>query len=179
MSEPRNQKRPHLSRRVWVILAIAIIAFAVVLSFFLPHEQTASTLVGDVTTPSVAVTNLVSTLTVNRSVDFNNVHFTVTKVSQAAAFSDDPKRIGAYTIRVEMQAKSESGDQAPIGINYPSLVRLLLRNGQAISPKLVSLAPVVLPTQEQSGYIDFPVNTHVDLSSLMLRLGNETTIPFG
>jgi hypothetical protein len=179
MSEPRNQKRPHLSRRVWAIFAIAIIAFAVVLSFFLPHEQGASTLVGDTTMPSVTVTNLVSTLTVNRGVDFNKVHFTVTKVSQAAAFSDDPKRAGVYTIRVEMQAKSESGDQAPIGINYPSLVRLLLRDGQAIPPKLVSLAPVVLPTQGQSGYIDFPVKAPVDLSSLRLRLGNETIIAFG
>lgn len=179
MPEPPNQNRPLLLRRVWVILAIAIIAFAVVLSFSLPHEQEASTLVGDTTRPSVTVTNLVSTLTVNRSVDFNKVHFTVTKVSQAAAFSDDPKPSGVYTIRVEMQAKSESGNQAPIGINYLSLVRLLLPDGQAISPKLVSLAPLVLPTQVQSGYIDFPVNAQADLSSLMLRLGNETVIDFG
>jgi hypothetical protein len=116
---------------------------------------------------------------VNRSVDFNKVNFTVTKVSQAAAFSDDPKPAGVYTIRVEMQAKSESGNQAPIGINYPSLVSLLLPDGQAISPKLVSLAPLVLPTQVQSGYIDFPLNAQADLSSLMLRLGNETLIAFG
>ena len=179
MSEPPNQNRHRLSRRVWVIVAIAIIAFAVVLSFFLPHEQDSSTLVGDATTPSVMVTNLVSTLMVNRSVDFNNVHLTVIKVSQAATFSDDPKPAGVYTIRVEMQAKSQSGNQAPIGMNYPSLVRLLLPDGQAISPKLVSLAPLVLPTQVQSGYIDFPVNAQVDLSSLMLRLGNETVIAFG
>ena len=179
MSEPSNQNRPRLSRRVGVILAIAIIAFAVVLSFFLPHEQEASTFVGDTTTPSVTVTNLVSTLTVNRSVDFNKVHFTVTKVSQAATFSDDPKPAGVYTIRVEMQATSVSGYQAPTGINFPSLVRLLLPDGQAISPKLVSLAPLVLPTQVQSGYIDFPVNAQADLSSLMLRLGNETIIAFG
>ncbi len=178
MSEPPNHKRLRLSRRVWVILAIAIIAFAVVLSFFLPHEQDSSTLVGDATTPSVTVTNLVSTLTVNRSVDFNNVHLTVTRVSQATAFSDDPKHAGALTVRVEMQAKSESSNQAPIGMNYPSLVRLLLPDGQAISPKLVSLAPLVLPTQVQSGYFDFPVNAQVDLSSLMLRLGNETVIAF-
>jgi hypothetical protein len=178
MSQPPNQKRPRLSRRVWVIVAIAIIAFAVVLSFLLPHEQDSSTIIGDTTTPSVTVTNLVSTLTVNRSVDFSNVHFTVTKVSQATAFSDDPKHAGMYTIRVEMQAKSESGNQSPIGMNYPSLVRLLLPDGQAISPKLVSLAPVILPNQVQSGYIDFPVNAQVDLSTLMLRLGNEMAISF-
>jgi hypothetical protein len=179
MSQPPNKKRPRLSPRARVVLALAIIAFFVVLSFFLPHEQDSSTLVGDATAPSVTVTNLVSTLTVNRSVDFNNVHLTVTKVSQAAAFSDDPKHAGVFTVRVEMQAKSESGNQSPIGMNYPSLVRLLLPDGQAIAPKLISLAPVVLPTQVQSGYVDFPVNAQVDLSSLMLRLGSEKIIAFG
>jgi hypothetical protein len=179
MSQPPIKKRPRLSPRARVVVAIAIIAFFVVLSFFLPHEQDSSNVTGDTVASTVTVTNLLSTLTVNRSADFNKVHLTVTKVSQAAAFSDDPKRAGAYTIRVEMQAKSASGNQAPIGMNYPSLVRLLLPGGQAIAPKLVSLAPVVLPTQVQSGYIDFPVNAHVDLSTLALRLGSETIIAFG
>jgi hypothetical protein len=179
MSQPLNKKRPRLSPRARVVVAIAIIAFFVVLSFFLPHEQDSSNVTGDTVASTVTVTNIVSTLTVNRSVDFNKVHLTVTKVSQAAAFSDDPKPAGVYTIRVGMQAKSESGNQAPIGINYPSLVRLQLPDGQAIAPKLVSLAPLVLPTQVQSGYIDFPVNAQADLSSLVLRLGGETIIAFG
>jgi len=116
---------------------------------------------------------------VNRGVDFNNVHFTVTRVSQATAFSDDHKLQGVYTVRVEMQESSKSSNQAPIGIDYPSLMRLILPGGQAVSPKLVALAPLVLPNGTQSGYIDFPVNTQVNLSSLVLRMGNQTMVAFG
>jgi hypothetical protein len=179
MSQPLHKRRPGLSRRAWVAVAIAIIAFLVVISFFLPHESDSSTFVGETITPTVTVTNLVGTLTVNRSAVYNNVHFTVTKVSQAAAFSDDRKPAGVYTVRVELQASSASSNQAPIGINYASLVKLVLPDGQAVSPKLVSLAPVFLPNQTQSGYMDFPVNSQVDLSSLMLRLGNGTMVAFG
>src|SRR5438067_6460031 len=153
MSQAPTNKRPRLSPRVRVLLAIAIIAFFVVLSFFLPHERDSTIVVGDTVGPSVTVTDLVSTLTVNRSADFNNVHFTVIKVSQAAAFSDDRKPGGAYTIRVEMQVSSEDSAQSPIGLDYPSLVRLILPDGKAVSPKLVSLAPVILPKGVQSGYI--------------------------
>jgi len=180
MSQSLNKKHPRLSSRVKVIIALAIIAFAVVLSFFLPgkHED-ASNVTGDTVPATLTVTNPVGTLTVNRSVDFNNVYLTVTRVTQAAAFSDDSKRVGKYTVRVELQARGENGSQAPIGIDYVSLVHLLMPGGEAISPKLVSIAPVVLPNQQQSGYIDFPVNAQVDLSSLMLRLGNQTMVAFG
>jgi hypothetical protein len=58
-------------------------------------------------------------------------------------------------------------------------VRLLTPDGQVIAPKLVSIAPLVLPNQSQNGYIDFPVNTQVDLSLLMLRLGSGAMVAFG
>lgn len=179
MSQPLDKKRPRLSPRARVVIALAVIAFFVVLSFILPggHED-ASNVTGDTVPSTVAVTNLVSTLTVNRSIDFNHVHFTVTRVTQAAAFSDDRKRGGKYTVRVALQAGSENGNQAPVGVDYPALVRLLTPDGQVIAPKLVSIAPLVLPNQSQSGYIDFPVNTQVALSSLMLRLGSGAMVAF-
>jgi hypothetical protein len=115
---------------------------------------------------------------VNRSFDYNNVHYTVARVSQASAFSDDHKLAGLYTVRIDVQASSDSNLQSPIGINYPLLVRLVLPDGQSISPKLVSLAPLFLPGGSQSGFFDFPVNTQVVLSSLVLKMGNETTVAF-
>src|SRR5579859_2420762 len=118
MSQPLHKKRFRLSRRARIVVALAIIAFFVVLAFFLPHERDSTIVVGDTVGPTVTATNLVGTLTVNRSVDFNKVHFTVTKVSQATAFSDDHKLQGIFTIRVEMQVSSEVGNQAPIGIDY-------------------------------------------------------------
>jgi hypothetical protein len=107
------------------------------------------------------------------------VHYTVATVSQASAFSDDHKPAGVYTVRVEMNERSDSSLQAPIGIEYPTLVRLILPDGQSISPKLVSLSPLILPGGSQSGFFDFPVNTQLDLSSLMLKMGNVTTVAFG
>ena len=180
MSQSLNKKHPRLSSRAKVIIALAIIGLFVVLSFFLPgrHEE-ASNVTGDTVPSTAVVTNFVSALTVNRSVDFNHVHFTVTSVTQASAFSDDLRRGGKYTVRVELQASSENGNQAPVGIDYPALARLLTPDGQVIAPKLVSIAPLVLPNKSQSGYIDFPVNTQVDLSSLTLRLGNQTMVAFG
>jgi hypothetical protein len=178
MSQTAREKRPLLSRKARIIVALAIIAFFVVLSFFLPKEQDTSTIVGDTTRPAVTVTGAVSTLAVNRGADYNQIHFTVTRVTQATAFSDDLKRKGKYTIRVEMQAQVDKGNQAPIGINYPSVVRLVLPGGQEVVPKLIALAPAVLPGQVQDGYIDFPIDTRVDLSSLTLRLGSGTMLAF-
>ena len=179
MSQTENKKRINLSPRVRVILALAAIALLVliVISFF-PRERDSTIVIGDTVGPTVTATNFVGTLVVNRSFDYNNVHYTIARVSQASAFSDDHKTAGAYTVRIDVQASSDSSLQSPIGINYPSLVRLVLPDGQFIAPKLVSLAPLFLPGGSQSGFFDFPVNTQVVLSTLALKMGNETTVAF-
>ena len=179
MSEPQKKKLFQLSGRARTIVALAVIALLVVIVVvFFPRERDSTIVVGETVGPTVTATNLVSTLTVNRSFDYSKVHFTVVRVSQASGFSDDHKPAGVYTVRVEMQAHSDSSLQAPIGIEYSSLVRLILAGGQSISPKLVSLSPLILPGGSLSGFFDFPVNTQVDLSTLMLKMGNETTVAF-
>ena len=179
MSQTENKKRINFSPRARVILALAAIALLVlIVVVFFPRERDSTIVIGDTVGPTVTATNFVGTLVVNRSFDYNNVHYTVARVSQASAFSDDHKLAGVYTVRVDVQASSDSSLQSPIGINYPSLVRLVLPDGQSISPKLVSLAPLFLPGGSQSGFFDFPVNTQVVLSTLALKMGNETTIAF-
>jgi hypothetical protein len=179
MAQTQNKRRIHLSPRARVIVALVTIALLVIIVvFFFPRERDSTIVIGDTVGPTVTATNFVGTLAVNRSFDYNNVHYTVARVSQASAFSDDHKPAGIYTVRVVMQASSDSSLQNPIGINYPSLVRLVLPDGQSISPKLVSLAPLFLPGGSQSGFFDFPVNTQVVLSTLMLKMGNETTVAF-
>src|SRR5271169_479385 len=127
MSQTQNKKRIHLSPRARVILAVASIALLVlIVFFFFPREQDSTIVIGDTVGPTVTATNFVGTLAVNRSFDYNNVHYTVARVSQASAFSDDLKPAGVYTVRVDMQANSDSSLQNPIGINYSSLVRLVL-----------------------------------------------------
>jgi hypothetical protein len=179
MSKTENKKRINLSPRARVITALTAIAILVlIVVFFFPRERDSTIVVGDTVGPTVTATNLVGSLVVNRSFDYNNVHYTVASVSQASAFSDDLKPAGVYTVRVEVQASSDSSLQNPIGIHYASLVRLVLPGGQSISPKLVSLAPLFLPGGSQSGYFDFPVNTKLVLSTLALKMGSETTVAF-
>jgi hypothetical protein len=166
-------------RAVRVVLVVVGISFAVVVSFFLPKEQDPNIgLTSDPVTPTVGVTNPVGMLTVNRSVIYRDVTMTVTKVEEAGAFSDDRKRAGTYTVRVLVHIQPGAGVQSPIGIEYTSLVRLALANGQVISPKLVSLLPVVLPHQSKDGFFDFPVGTQVALSSLTLLIGSGTSVAF-
>ena len=170
-------KRPLLSPRARVILALAIILFFVILSFFAPPEGDSNNVTGDSpVTPTVSIKHLVGTLTINRSTVLSGVHITVTRVQEAAAFSNDRKRSGTYTVRVYVHTLNQ--EQSPVGIDYASQVRLLLPGGQAIAPKYVALAPVALPNQAQDGFFDFPLPTQVDLSSLILRFGNETTMAF-
>lgn len=171
-------KRRLLSPRAKIILALGIIIFLVVLSFFLPPEGgDSSNVTGDsAVTPTVSITNPLGTLTVNRSVDFAGVHITVTQVQEATAFSNDRKRAGKYTVRVNVH--TVNGGQNSIGIEYAAQVRLLLPDGEAIMPKFVTVAPVALPNQKKDGFFDFPVATQVDLSSLMLRLGASTLVAF-
>lgn len=179
MSQTQNKKRINLSPRARVITALAVIALLVIIVVFLfPRERDSTIVIGDTVGPTVTATNFVGTLAVNRNFDYNNVHYTVAKVTQASAFSDDHKPAGVYTVRVDMLAHSDSSLQNPIGINYPSLVRLVLPDGQSISPKLVSLAPLFLPGGSQSGFFDFPVNSRVELSTLVLKMGNETSVSF-
>lgn len=179
MSQIQKKKRINFSPRTRVIVALSGIAFMVIVVVLLfPRERDSTIVIGDTVGPTVTATNFVGTLVVNRSFDYNNVHYTVARVTQASAFSDDHKRAGVYTVRVDVRASSDSSLQNPVGVNYPSLVRLVLPDGQSISPKLVSLAPLFLPGGSQSGFFDFPVNNQVVLSTLALKMGNETSVAF-
>ncbi|HKV56697.1 MAG TPA: hypothetical protein VJO32_00385, partial [Ktedonobacteraceae bacterium] len=133
---------------------------------------------GDTIPSTLTVTNLVGSMTVNRGADYNYIHITVVNVQQASKFSDDHKRVGAYTIRVALSVQSDRGQQSPVGIDYAAIARLQLANGQRIVPKLVNMSPNVLPNQTYIGFIDFPVDSPVTLSSLTLQLGNNSPVPF-
>jgi hypothetical protein len=170
-------KRPLLSRRAKIILALAVIAIAVIASFFAPPEGDSNNVTGDqAVTPTVSIVNPVGSLMVNRSGVLSGVQVTVTQVQEAKAFSNDRKLVGAYTVRVYVHTLNSG--QAPAGVDYASQVRLVLSDGQVIVPKYIAVAPVLLPNQKQDGFFDFPVASRVDLSTLMLRLGTGTTVAF-
>ncbi len=162
-------KRPLLSPKMRVALGIGIIAVLVVLAFFAPPEGETNNVTGDqAVTPTLTITHLVDTVTVNSSTTLNGVQITVTKVMEAEKFSDDRKRAGTYTVRVLVQATNTGA--TPIGIQYDQLVRLVLANGSEIAPKLIGVQPLALPHTSQDGFFDFPISSQVPLSSLTLRL---------
>jgi hypothetical protein len=172
------KKRPRLSHRAKIIIALVIIGVAVVLAFFAPSEGDSNNITGDTIPATLTVTNLVASMTVNRGADYNHVHVTVGNVLQASRFSDDRKRGGNYAIRVNLTVRDDSGQQAPVGIDFSAAARLQLADGQLIAPQLVNVSPNILPNQTYTGFIDFPVNSPVSLSNLTLRLGNSSSVPF-
>ena len=164
---------------VRVVLAIALIGIAVIFSFFLPKEQDPNIgLTTDSVPPTVGITRPVGSIVVNRSVVYQDVTIMVTKVEEAGAFSDDRKRAGNYTVRVSVHVQPGESIQSPVGIEYATLVRLVLPDGEVVSPKLVSLLPIVLPKQSKDGFFDFPVSTQEPLSLLILRVGSESSVAF-
>jgi hypothetical protein len=172
-------KPPLLSPRARASIGIAIIALVVFLALrYAPPEGETNNVSGDLpATPTVGITNLQQTTVVKRGVFYRGVQIYVTDVLLASKFSDDRKRSGTYTIRVLLQTKNST--QIPVGIDYATIVRLVLPSGQTIEPKYVSIKPVELPNRSQSGFIDFPAAQPIDLSSLTLRFDSTTEVPFG
>ncbi len=165
------------SPRVRTLLAIAVIAIAVVLAFHGPQEGESDNVTGDpAVVPTVAITNMVGSISVNKSVYVQGLHLVVLQAMEAKKFSDDRKRAGIYTIRVIVHTDNKGS--SPIGIKFDSVVHLVLANGQVIAPKYISVLPVTLPGRSQVGFMDFPVNTAVPLSSLVMRFGDTTTVKF-
>ncbi|GAC1653446.1 MAG: hypothetical protein NVS4B12_25180 [Ktedonobacteraceae bacterium] len=164
-----------LSPRTRALLAIIVIAVAVVLAFRGPSEGESDNVTGDPAfIPTVGITNMVDSLSVNKRVDVKGLQLVVTQATEATKFSDDRKRAGTYTVRVQMHTKNTSSQ--PIGIQFDSYIRLVLANGQVVAPKYISLLPVTLPSSSREGFVDFPLASQVPLSSLTLRFGNDATM---
>jgi len=186
--EPRPEQavQPPPKRRGWFArlsprmragLAIAVIAVAVVLAFRGPAEGESGNVTGDPAfVPTLGITNMIDTLSVNKGMDVQGLHLTVTQVMEATKFSDDRKRAGTYTVRVMMHTKNNG--KVPVGIQYAAIMRLVLANGQVITPKYISVLPVTLPDMPQTGFLDFPVDAKVPLASLTLRFGNDAAMTF-
>ncbi len=118
MSEVKT-KRPLLSHRAKVILALAVIFILVVLSFFAPPEGDSNNVTGDLAvTPTVSIIHPVGTLIVNHSAVLSGVQITVTQVQEAVAFSNDRKHGGTFTVRVYVSRMDISTSPFPARLIY-------------------------------------------------------------
>ena len=163
-------------------LGIITIAIVIVLGvIYGPHYDVDNTTTGDSPPPTVIVTGLANTLNVNRSVVYQGVTVTVTRVAQAQSFSDDGKsQYGhtKYVLRVYLHVQAPKSQRSALGLDYTGLSHLVLSNGTQMNSSLAQISPDILPGQNEDGFLDFWVNTPLNLSQLAFTL-NGNTVAFG
>ncbi len=174
-----EKKRRFRSVRIGTLIAIAVIMLAVIMVlFYAPPEGDTNNVRGDFEmTPTLGITNLMEKVDINHTFQYKDIDITVSQAMIATKFSDDKNRAGKYTVRV--MVKTQYKGQEILGVDYASLAHLVLPDGKVIGVKRVSVNPVEMPNQPQTGYFDFPVDTQVSLSTLSLRFDTSTTVPFG
>lgn len=160
------------------VLGISIIALFVVLGvIYGPHYDVDNTTTGDSPPATVVVNNSLSSLSVNRSLVYQGVIITITSVEQANSFSDDAKSAYAhvkYIVRVRVHVQAPAHQQGAVGIDYGKLANLILANGTQLNANLSQISPDVLPNEQQDGFLDFWVNTPLNLSALTFSLDGQT-----
>jgi hypothetical protein len=167
------KKRAHISPRMWTIIAIIVIIIATIAVFISgPDEEEHDSLFGNDSQPTVVVKNLVGSQDIHQQITYNSVQLAFTSVAQASSFSDDRHSdyVKGYTVRVSVQAKNPTSQI--IGTDYSSLVRLRLPTGSVVKPELISIDAESMPGKTQVGYFDFAVNEKVDLSALVVQIGD-------
>jgi hypothetical protein len=172
---PRGTNGTRTILVVFVVAIISVIALFMLYSHF-PRANPAQGTFSDFTTPVATVNNPISVLTVNRSIMVSGLQLTIKKVQQAGSFSDATKHSGRYTVRVYLETHDPG--QEPADVDFVNRMRLLLPDGQAIAPEVLTIYPLTMPKASQKGFIDFPVQNTVQLAAVMLRFDSDTTVSF-
>jgi hypothetical protein len=166
------------SPRVRIALGAAIVLLITILAvLYAPPEGESNNASGDLPlgTPTIVVTNQLDSVTINREIAFQGVHLSLKNATLAKKFSDDRKRNGNYTLRIEANAINKSN--SVIGIDYASLVYLVMPDGKKVLTKLISIKADALPGQEQSGFFDFPLPTPVSVADLKVIFDGGPVVP--
>jgi hypothetical protein len=161
---------------VIIILVITIMAVK-----YAPPEGEANNVTGDLPEkPTVVTTNQISALPIQQAVDLGGIHVSIKRAVLASKFSDDRKRIGAYTLRVLVDTHNTT--QNALGYPFETNVHLVLPDGQIVATKLISLTASSLPQQVQNGFFDFPLQQPVELEQLNLQFARDNNaailVPF-
>lgn len=162
------------------LLGLTIIALVTVIGvIYGPHYDDTNTTTGDAPPPTVTITGLAGSLNVNRSMIYKGVTITVTSVAQARSFSDDGKSQYAHTkyvLRVYLHVQAPKEQHGALGIDYPNLARLVLSDGTQLRSGMTQISPDTLPGEDQTGFMDFWINTQQNLSSLTFTLGGNVIV---
>jgi hypothetical protein len=166
------------SPRVRIALGAGIILLITILAvLYAPPEGESNNATGDLPpgAPTVVVTNRLDSIAINRDIEFKGVSIAIKDATLAKKFSDDRKRTGNYTLRVAADAINKGN--SVVGVDYASLVYLVMPGGEKVATKLISIKADALPGQLQSGYFDFPLSTPVSLSDLKVNFEGGPVVP--
>ncbi len=170
--------RRFFSPRVRIALGAAIILLITILAVrYAPPEGESNNASGDLPlgTPTIVVTKQLDSIAINRDIEFKGVHIAIKDAILATKFSDDHKRNGNYTLRVEVDAINK--ENSVLGVDYASLVYLVMPDGKKVSTKLISIKADALPGQLQSGFFDFALSTPASLSALKVNFEGGPAVP--
>lgn len=170
--------RRFLTPRVRIALGAAIILLITILAvLYAPPEGESNNVSGDLPlgTPTIIVLNQRDSVAINRAIEFKGVHIAIKDAILATKFSDDHKRNGTYTLRIDANAINKSN--SVVGIAYESLVYLVMPSGEKMPTKLISIKADALPGQLQSGFFDFPLSAPVSLSDLKVMFEGGPIVP--
>lgn len=130
----------------------------------------------------VATQTPVTTMNVGRSASYAGLQFNVVNAQYSTAFPDDNIHLGQAVVRLNMRVTNPTSGS--IAVTYYDEARLLVPKGNPVMPANVHLSVSLNPNASASGWIDFPVSSGVQLSTLKLQLGSSAlgeslvTIPF-
>ncbi len=177
-----KKRRINLSPTMRTLLGLLIIALIVVLGVtYGPHYDDNNTTSGDSVPLTVTVNASLGVLTLNKALVYQGVTITLQNVEEAKFFSDDNKSSYhhvKYIVRVRLHIQAPKTQNGAIGIAYSKLVHLVDADGSSFNPGLAQISPDVLPGQDETGFLDFWINTPLKLSSLTFTLDSKE-VSFG
>src|SRR5216110_598239 len=111
--------RRFFTPRVRIALGVVIILLITILAVrYAPPEGESNNASGDLPlgTPTIVVTKQLDSIAINRGIEFKGVHISIKDAMLATKFSDDHKRNGNYTLRVEVDAINKGN--SVLGVDY-------------------------------------------------------------
>ena len=174
---PVNTEGPKLRWWLAALFLVGVVILVIVSSVALGWLKGLVTLIY----PSSAPTPI-TTFNVGRAAPYAGLQFTVVNAQYATSFADDNIHLGQAVVRLNMRVSNPT--TSAIQVTYYDDARLLAPGENPIMPANVRLSAGPNAGASAVGWIDFPVSSSVQLSTLKLQLGSSSageslvTIPF-
>jgi hypothetical protein len=111
-----------------------------------------------------------TTSPINASVKFADVDMTIVDVKQAGGFADETNSSNTSVIlRIDLKENNSTAHSS--GYYYGDMVRLIMSDGTSVTPFNTQYSSGPDASVTRTNWIDFGVNSNLDVSKLTLQLG--------